>query len=66
MSLGKNVTKRRCAMKMTQRELGIRAGATDSFINQIEKGVKMPSLLLGVSIASELGCTVEDLLKESD
>ena len=63
MNFGTNVKKGRKKAKMTQAELASAASATPSMINQIEKGIKNPSVLVGFEIAKALGTTVDELCK---
>lgn len=51
-------------MKLTQEELARKAEVGRSMIAQIERGSKVPTILLADSIAKVLGCTANDLLKE--
>lgn len=63
MNFGTNVKKVRKKAKMTQAELASAASVTPSMINQIEKGIKNPSVLVGFEIAKALGTTVDELCK---
>ena len=63
MSIGNNIRSRRLEMLWSQEELGIRVGVSQEMISQIEKGTKLPTLLLGAAIANAFGCSVDDLLK---
>lgn len=63
MSVAENVRKFREALKMTQTGLGDKVGVGRSYIAQIERGSKVPSMYMGEALAKALGCSVEDLLK---
>lgn len=64
MSIGGNIKRLREDMSLTGKELGKAVNVTSSMIYQIERGTKVPNLLLSKQIAAVLGCSVEDLLAE--
>ena len=64
MSVAENVRARREAKGMTQTELGDKVGVGRSYIAQVERGSKVPSMYMGKMIAEALGCGMEDLLRE--
>lgn len=66
MSIGKNIRTRRLEMLWSQEELGIKVGVSQEMISQIEKGTKLPTLLLGAAIANAFGCSVDDLIKPKE
>lgn len=47
-----------------QTELAKNVGVTRSMISYMLSGFKQPSLEVASRIAKELGCTIEDLLKD--
>lgn len=61
MNLGINIKKYRTDKSMSQKELADKVGVTQAMINQIEKGVKIPSLGLSLEIAKALNTTVDAL-----
>lgn len=61
MSFGINIKKFRMEQSMSQKELADKVGVTQAMINQIEKGVKTPSLGLSLDIANALNTTVDAL-----
>lgn len=61
--LGKNVREHRTQMGLTQEELAEKVGVWQSFIGQIERGEKQPSVGVLVKLADALGVTTEDLLR---
>lgn len=63
MSVAENVRKLRAEKSMTQRELADKVGVSQPMIQQIERGSKIPSVVLGRDIAAALGVSIEDLLK---
>ncbi|WP_419575279.1 helix-turn-helix domain-containing protein [Ruminococcus sp.] len=63
MNFGTNVKKYRRKAKLTQVELAQATGVTPSMINQIEKGIKNPSVLVGFEIAKALKTTLDELCK---
>jgi transcriptional regulator with XRE-family HTH domain len=63
MSVAENVKRCREAKDLTQAELAQLVGVGQSFVAQIERGSKVPNLLLGKELAAALGVTVEELLK---
>ena len=48
---------------LTQAELAERAGVSRKTINTVENGIFVPSTLLALVLARELGCAVEDLFR---
>ena len=63
MSVAENVCRLRAKKGMTQQELADKVGVSRPMIGQIERGSKIPSVVLGRDIAVALGVSVEDLLK---
>lgn len=64
MSVGKNIKARRQALGMTQEKLADAVGLGRSMVAQIERGSKVPNMVLGRDIARVLGCGMEELLEE--
>lgn len=64
MSVGENIKVKRLALGMTQEKLADAVGLGRSMIAQIERGSKVPNMVLGRDIARVLGCGMEDLLEE--
>ena len=65
MSLGENVRRLRQALGLTQIELAKRCGTFHPRISAIENGQANPTLDTLTVLATELGTTVEKLLKPS-
>lgn len=63
MSVSENIRRFREENGISQAELARRVSVTQAMICQIERGTKLPSLVLGALIAQELGCEMEDLLE---
>ena len=66
MSVAENVRAWRIERGLTQQALGERVGVGRSYIAQIERGGKVPSMYMGKALAEALGCSVADLLKERE
>ncbi|MBQ3063963.1 MAG: helix-turn-helix transcriptional regulator [Clostridia bacterium] len=66
MSVAENVRARREARGLTQQALADLLSVGRSYVAQIERGSKVPSMYMGKAIAEALGCSVEDLLKERE
>ena len=63
MSVAESVCKLRTEKGMTQQELADKIGVSRQMIGQIERGSKLPTIVLGRDIAVALGVGIEDLLK---
>ena len=57
-----NVRRRRRALRISQRELGRRAGITQQAVSYIERGLGIPRFTTMLNVARALGATIEDLL----
>ena len=66
MSVAENVKARREERGLTQDALGRMVGVGRSYIAQVERGSKVPSMYMGKALAEALGCSVADLLKERE
>lgn len=64
MSVGENIKAKRQELGMTQEKLADAVGLGRSMVAQIERGSKVPNMILGRDIARVLGCRMEDLLEE--
>ncbi len=62
MSVGENVRRLRRNKDITQEKLASLVGVSQTMIAQIERGTKIPTLLLGKDIASVLDCSLDDLI----
>ncbi len=63
--LGERVRRERLSRKITQEMLAEKAGISASFLGQVERGERKPSLETVVNIANSLGVTVDCLLLDS-
>ncbi|MEY8524402.1 helix-turn-helix transcriptional regulator [Lachnospiraceae bacterium 38-10] len=64
MSIGENIRIQRKSIGMTQEDLANAIGIGRSMVAQIERGSKVPNMMLGRDIARALGCRMEKLLEE--
>lgn len=62
--LGQRIREERTKYRLTQEQLAEAAEVNESYVGQIERGEKNPSLETVVSIANSLGVTVDYLLHE--
>jgi putative transcriptional regulator len=60
-TLGVRLKEARTKAGLTQAELAERVGVSRKTINTVENGVFIPSTLLALKLAAELGVSVEDL-----
>lgn len=63
MSVGENIARLRNENKLSQRQLAERIGVHPSMIAQIERGSKLPTVVLAGIIADTLGVKVDALLE---
>lgn len=61
MNIGTAIKAYRTKAEMTQLELADSLGVTQGLIAQFERGSKIPSMILGASIAKALHCTIDEL-----
>ena len=66
MSVAENICRLRNERGLTQLELSKRVGVNRSMIAQIERGTKIPTILLGKQIANVLGCSIEALISDPE
>jgi transcriptional regulator with XRE-family HTH domain len=64
VELGPRLRRLRTARVLTLRELATRAGVTESFLSQVERGVATPSIASVQRIARGLGLSIADLFAE--
>lgn len=64
-SIVENIKTRRQSLGMTQEDLAGAIGIGRSMVAQIERGSKIPNMMLGRDIARVLGCGMEKLLEEA-
>lgn len=63
MKIAENLKKFREEKELTQAELAKAVGTSQGMITHIERGIKIPSLALALSIADTLGITVDILCR---
>lgn len=63
IALGKNVSELRNKKELTQEQLAERSGLDPSYISGIERGVRNPSVLSLVRLASGLGTTTSEVCR---
>ena len=63
IELGRRVRKRRQALRLTMEELGHRSGLHWTFVGQVERGERNPTLLTMARLAKGLGCDLGTLTK---
>jgi transcriptional regulator with XRE-family HTH domain len=63
--LGERIRRERVSLGITQEVLSEKAGISVSFLGQLERGERKPSLETVVNIANSLGVTVDFLLADS-
>lgn len=64
MSIGECIKEKRIAFGYSQDGLAKIIGIGQPMMAQIERGTKVPNMLLGKSIAQALECKIEDLYGE--
>jgi len=62
MAFAENVKRLREEKGLTQAELAVQVDVAQSMIAQYEKGLKVPTIIVGVQLAKCLGTTAEELL----
>lgn len=65
MSLSENIRNRRKKKSFTQQQFAEKVGVGRSMIAQIERGTKIPNMMLGKEIARVLECSMDELVKET-
>ena len=65
IEIGEKVKALRLANRMTLKELGNKAGCTDAYLSQLERGKANPSVMILKKIASALQTKVVDFFLES-
>ena len=65
-AFGRVVQTRRKLLGLSQEELGFRSGLHRTFVSQIERGVKSPSLRTLQTLANSLGTQAAALVQEAE
>lgn len=63
MNVGENIKNRRAGIGMSQKDLASAVGVSVPMICQIERGTKVPTVILGAEIAKVLQCDLNDLVQ---
>ena len=64
IALGKLIQHKRREQQLSQEQLGFLSNLDRTYISGVERGIRNPSLTALVSLASGLGITVSELLKD--
>ncbi|PTX98219.1 XRE family transcriptional regulator [Spartobacteria bacterium LR76] len=62
-NFGKNVNRLRTENGLTQEQLAERADMSRRFLQEVEKGEKIPTVKIAARLRRALKCTWDDLLK---
>ena len=65
-AFGQVIQTRRKRLKLSQEELGFRSGLHRTFVSQLERGLKSPSLRTLLTIAAALDTEADVLVREAD
>ncbi|MGD9697454.1 helix-turn-helix transcriptional regulator [Acinetobacter sp.] len=57
---------RRVALGLSQSQLALKAGVDRTYLNKVERGKHTPSITFLKTLSFELGCNLEDLLKDTN
>jgi len=63
---GSNVRRVRLKSEFTQERLAEVAGLHPTYISGIERGIRNPTILSALNIATGLGCKISDLFRKSN
>ena len=63
MNVGENIRKLRKNQGLTLAELAKAVKVSEPTLCMIERGTRIPSVLLAADLAKVLGCSVDELLK---
>ena len=66
VQFGKVVRRKRLAAGLSQEGLSAAAGLHRTYVGLLERGLRMPSILVAKQIAEAVGTTVGELLAEVD
>ena len=65
-AFGRVVQTRRKKLKLSQEELGFRSGLHRTFVSQLERGLKSPSLRTLITISAALDTDADVLVREAE
>jgi transcriptional regulator with XRE-family HTH domain len=63
--LGQVIKKRRELARLSQEDLAERAALDRTYVSQLERGLKSPSVRVLLRVAEALGCTSWELLQDA-
>lgn len=66
ISFGLTVRRTRSALGLTQQDLADRAGLDRSYLSDLERGRRNPTLTLQARLASALGARLSDLIRQAE
>ena len=66
MAFAENLKRLHEKTGMTQNDLAVDVGVSQTMIAQYERGLKLPTVVVGVDIAKILGTTVEKLVEQEE
>lgn len=66
MAFAENLKRLREKTGMTQNELAVDVGVSQTMIAQYERGMKLPNIITSVQFAKILGTTVEKLVEQEE
>ncbi len=66
MQIGENIRALRIKKGLSQMELARQIGVGQSMIGHIERGAKIPSLIVALDLAKALDCTVEEMCTDKN
>lgn len=64
--LGRVVAKERLAAGLTQELLAYRSGLHPTYVSQVERGVKSPTVRVLLAIAGALGSSASELIRKAE
>lgn len=64
MAFAENLKRLREKTGMTQNDLAVDVGVSQTMIAQYERGMKLPNIITSVQLAKILGTTVEKLVEQ--
>lgn len=66
MAFAENLKRLREKTGMTQNDLAVDVGVSQTMIAQYERGMKLPNIITSVQLAKILGTTVEKLVEQEE
>ena len=66
INLGKQIKKIRESLELSQEELAEEAGLHRTYISQVERGIKSPSVKTLIKVSEALGVKASELLRKAN